>query len=98
VCVAEHLFLRYLKPSERYLSGLTLPLLELLKRLRGAVESMSVVSSELGVGSVQAGVTEGLRLLDAVPVGLLVLVVLGGVLGFGHGEFRLSVVGQKRVG
>lgn len=30
------------------------------------MQSMSVVAAELGVGTLQGGVTEGLRLLDAV--------------------------------
>lgn len=34
--------------------------------LHGAVQSMSVVSAELGVGSLQRGVTRSLRLLDTV--------------------------------
>lgn len=34
--------------------------------LHGAVESMSVVASELGVGSLQGRVTVGLGLLDTI--------------------------------
>jgi len=45
-----------------------------------------VVPPELGVGSLERGVTVGLGLLDTVSVVLLGLVVLGRVLGFGHGD------------
>jgi len=48
--------------------------------LHGAVQSMSVVASELGVGSLQRRVTHSLRLLDTIAVSLLALVVLGRVL------------------
>jgi len=47
---------------------------------------MPVVPPELGVGSLERGVTVGLGLLDTVSVVLLGLVVLGRVLGFGHGD------------
>jgi hypothetical protein len=36
------------------------------QRLHGSVKSMSVVSSELGVGSLERWVTVGLGLLDSV--------------------------------
>jgi len=48
------------------------------------MESVFVVSSELGVRSFQRRVSRGLWLLDTVTVSLLRLVVLGRVLGFGH--------------
>lgn len=41
-------------------------LLSTYQSLHGAVQSMSVVAAELGVGTLQGGVTEGLRLLDTV--------------------------------
>lgn len=43
-----------------------------------------MVSSELGVHASQGSVSEGLRLLDTVLVGLLGLVVGGMVLRFRH--------------
>jgi hypothetical protein len=46
-----------------------------------AVQSVSVVSPELGVSTLQRGVSGGLGLLDAVPVRLARLVVLRRVLG-----------------
>lgn len=49
------------------------------KSLHGAVKSVPVVAAELRVGTLKGGVTEGLGLLEAVTVGLLVLVVLGAV-------------------
>lgn len=39
---------------------------ETYKCLHGAVQRMSVVPSELGVGTLERWVTEGLRLLDTV--------------------------------
>lgn len=62
------------------LCGLALALLELLQSLHGAVKSMSVVSAELGVGSLEGRVSRSLGLLDAVTVRLARLVVLGRVL------------------
>lgn len=47
-------FAVYMKESSTYQS------------LHGAVESMSVVASELGVGSLQGRVTVGLGLLDTI--------------------------------
>jgi hypothetical protein len=62
------------------LDNLALALLSLLQSLHVAVKSMSVVSSELGVGTLERGVTGSLGLLDSVPVRLARLVVLGAVL------------------
>ena len=36
------------------------------QRLHGAVQSVSVVAAELGVNTLEGGVTVGLRLLDTV--------------------------------
>jgi hypothetical protein len=63
-----------------FLDSLTLALLSLLQGLHVAVKSMSMVSSELGVGTLEGGVTRSLGLLDTVPVRLARLVVLGAVL------------------
>lgn len=49
--------------------------------LHGAVQSVSVVAAELGVGTLERRVSHGLRLLDTIAVSLLALVVLGRVLG-----------------
>jgi hypothetical protein len=40
--------------------------IETHKSLHGAVQSMSVVPSELGIGAVERGVSVGLGLLDTV--------------------------------
>jgi hypothetical protein len=60
----------YSKLTPRYssagcLDSLTLALLSLLQSLHVAVKSMSVVSSELGVGTLERGVTGSLGLLDS---------------------------------
>ena len=62
------------------LDDLALALLSLLQGLHVAVKSMSMVSSELGVGTLKRRVTGSLGLLDSVPVRLARLVVLGAVL------------------
>ena len=41
------------------------------------MKSMSVVSAELGVGTLQGGVSGGLRLLDAVKCQSVEVVVVG---------------------
>lgn len=48
------------------------------------MQGVLVVSSELGVNTLQGWVLVGLRLLDAVSVSLSRLVVSGMVLGLGH--------------
>ena len=53
------------------LYGIALALLDLLQRAGGAVQSVSVVAAELGVGALQRGVAVRLRLLDAVVVSRL---------------------------
>lgn len=71
----------------------------------GTTQSVSVVSSELGVHVSQRSVSVSLRLLDTVLVGLLVLVVVGVVLRLSHfltvstgfGRIR-SGYGQNNVG
>lgn len=50
----------------------------------GTTQSVSVVSSELGVHVSQRSVSVSLRLLDTVLVGLLVLVMVGVVLRLSH--------------
>lgn len=54
------------------------------QHLGGTTQSVSVVSSELGVHVSQRSVSVSLRLLDTVLVGLLVLVVVGVVLRLSH--------------
>ena len=54
------------------------------KSLSSAVKSVLVVSSELGVNTLEGRVLEGLGLLDTVAVSLLDLVVVGVVLRLGH--------------
>lgn len=49
-----------------FLSGISLSLLHLLEGLHRSVQRMSVVSSELGVGTLERGISVGLWLLDAV--------------------------------
>jgi hypothetical protein len=53
-------------PAVYTLDGLALALLGLLQGLHVAVQSMSVVSAELGVGTLEGGVTGSLGLLDAI--------------------------------
>lgn len=60
------------------------------KSLSGSVQGVLVVSSELRVHTLQRRVSVGLRLLDAVLVGLSGLVVSRVVLGFGHFWLALS--------
>jgi len=73
------------------LSPLTLALPELLQSLSCAVQSMPVISPELGVDTLQRGVPLGLGALDAIAVRLARLVVLGRVLRLGHCDgFRLE--------
>lgn len=57
--------------------------------LGSATQSVSVVSSELGVDVSQRSVSVGLWLLDTVLVSLLGLVVGGVVLRFSHFAWRL---------
>lgn len=52
--------------------------------LRSTVQSVSVVTTELGIDTLQRRVLVRLRLLDAVLVGLLGLVVGGMVLRLRH--------------
>lgn len=52
--------------------------------LSGTSQSVSVVSLELGVNTLERGVSVSSGLLDPVSVGLLGLVVGGVVLGLGH--------------
>jgi len=66
--------------SIRSLHRIALALLGLLQSPHGAVQRMSVVSPELGVGTLERRVSVRLRLLDTVLVVLLSLVVLGRVL------------------
>jgi hypothetical protein len=47
------------------------PLLAKMYTSKVATSNEPVVSPELGISSVQAGVTEGLGLLNAVPVGFI---------------------------
>ena len=49
----------------------------------GTLLGETLVTDELGVNTFQGRVTVSLGLLDTVFVGLLVLVVVGVVLGFG---------------
>jgi hypothetical protein len=46
--------------------GIPLSLLDLLQRLHRAMQSMSVVSPELGVGAFEGGVAVGFGFLDTV--------------------------------
>jgi len=71
---------RGFRHSIRSLHRITLALLGLLQSPHGAVQRMSVVSPELGVGTLERRVSVRLRLLDTVLVVLLSLVVLGRVL------------------
>lgn len=48
------------------LCDLPLSLLDLLKRLHGSVQGVSVVSSELRIGALQRRISVGLWLLDTV--------------------------------
>lgn len=53
-------------PLSNYLYGISLSLLDLLESLHGSVQSMSVVSSELGIGALEGRISVGLWLLDTV--------------------------------
>lgn len=59
-------FLPRREDSSSPLSGEIRGGLKSYQSLHGAVESMSVVSAELGVGALQGGVTRSLGLLDSV--------------------------------
>ena len=52
--------------ESNFLCGITLALLDLLQCPHGAVQRMSVVASELGIGALERWVAVSLRLLDAV--------------------------------
>jgi hypothetical protein len=51
------------------------------KSLSGTVESVSVVATELGVDTLEGGVTVGLRLLDTVGEGELAKCSLFDIIG-----------------
>ena len=52
--------------SHRSSGGIPFPLLDLLQRLHGAVQGMSVISPELGVCAFEGGVAVGFGFLDPV--------------------------------
>jgi len=63
-----------------------LALLQLLQGLHCSVESVSVVSAELGIGTLEGWVSRGLWLLDTVTMGFFALVSLRAILRFRHLE------------